>query len=184
MRRKVSTDPELRESLLRIKLIVSDVDGVLTDGSITLDSNEGEIKTFCAKDAPRIAAGRKFGVGFVMVSGRDSPAVHARAKDLGVEFICKKQIPGVEEFWSHLREKYDVAPEEVLYIGDDWNDLPYMASAGVAVTPKDGRPENRSAADIVTATSGGRGVVSEIIERLLRVQDKWQAAIDAASKIP
>lgn len=166
----------MKERLQRIRCIVSDVDGVLTEGKIYLDENGKEIKVFCAKDAPRIVAAIQSGLVVILFTGRKGGAVSKRAEGLGTLIFFKADMAGAS-LLDLIHEKYGFSPEEILYIGDDWNDLYYMMRVGVAVTPGDATLENKEVAHIVTTALGGQGVASEAIELVMRAQDTWEAAI-------
>lgn len=166
----------MRQRLQKIRCIVSDVDGVLTDGRIYLDNSGEEIKVFCAKDAPRIVAARRSGLVIILFTGRKGGAVLKRAEELGTPIFFKADMGG-GSLLDLVYEKYGFSPEEILYIGDDWNDLYYMTRVGVAVAPGDATSENKEAAHIVTEALGGKGAVSETIELVMRAQGTWERAI-------
>lgn len=167
----------MEERLQKIRCIISDVDGVITDGKIYLDENGKEIKVFCAKDAPRIVAAIRSGLVVILFTGRKGGAVSKRAEGLGTPIFFKTDMAG-RSLLDLVYEKYGFRPYEILYIGDDWSDLYYMTKVGVAVAPGDATPENREIAYIVTAALGGKGVVSETIEFVMRAQGTWEEAIN------
>ncbi len=159
----------LQKKLRRIKAIVSDVDGVLTDGKIYLSATD-EIKVFCCKDAPRTKMAIDSGIIIVYYTGRPSEPVKRRAEERKIPVIDKRSVPDI---FSLTKDAYHVNPEEIMYIGDDLNDLPGMKKAGVAVAPRDASAENKKVAHIVTKAKGGEGVLSEAIEILMRAQGTW-----------
>ena len=180
---------ELQEALLRVTCIICNVTGVMTKREVTLAADGSRVMTFCSADAPRIKMAHILDIKVIMVSGRDDPANHHRAKDLDVPFICKKdpKIQAAGGLWPYLKKNHHVSPQDVCYIEDDAIGLRDMADAGLAVTatPKDGmqdclsegqKPED--VVDMVTDALGGHGVVSEVIRRILMAQDKWEIALD------
>ncbi|MBP9668968.1 MAG: HAD hydrolase family protein [Candidatus Pacebacteria bacterium] len=165
----------MKKKLKKIKIVVSDVDGVLTDGKIYLGGGE-ELKSFWSKDAPRTAVLLRSGIPLVLFTARKCSAVERRAGELKVDLIYKQAINDTgKDLFDVLGEKYKVQPEEVLYIGDDWSDLYCMHKAGVAVTPADGSRENKKVADIVTNATGGHGVIAEVAEIIMRAQNTWNS---------
>ncbi len=164
-------------SLANIKLIISDVDGVLTDGKIYLDSSGGEIKVFTNRDALRIDIWLRNGGKMLWFTGRKSEAVKRRVSELNVDLIFKEDVIG--DFLSQISKKYSLKPEEMAYVGDDWNDIYYMSRVGLSVAPASASKENRAMANIVTKACGGAGVIAEIIEILMRKQGTWDKHVVA-----
>lgn len=163
--------------LKNVELIVSDVDGVLTDGKILFDSKGEEMKSFYARDAFRIEVWLRAGKKMMWFTGRKSEGVIRRAKELEVDLVLKKDIQG--DLFKYIKEKYSLTPEQVLYVGDDWSDLFYMNNVGVSVSPSNGSKENRDVASIVTETPGGQGVLAEVIELVMKAQSLWDKAVSA-----
>lgn len=166
--------PDLRQRLKKISLIVSDIDGVLTDGKLYLGS-EGEIKIFSIRDSFRVEVAIQQGFPIVWFTGRKVPAVEDRAKELGARVWYKKDVGG--DLFVKLKEEYGVNPEQVLYIGDDWNDLYFMGHVGFAVAPANAQGENKEYAHFITSARGGEGVLSEVIELLLRAKGSWDRTV-------
>lgn len=162
-----------------IRLILSDVDGVLTDGSIWLDRDGGEIKRFHVRDGLAIKLWQKSGGEFGLVSSRSSPAVERRARELGISLV-KQGVPHKLPQIEKLVAERNLTPAEVAYIGDDLPDLTSIRYAGLGSAPADGVREVRTAAAYVTETPGGLGALRELIEMILKAQGKWEALIDAA----
>lgn len=164
----------LNEKLNKIKMIVFDVDGVLTDGKIYLPGEQEEIKVFYAKDAPRTATALRSGLKIVWLTARKGAAVIRRAKALKVEIIFKQDLKENNiSLLETVKDRFNVGPEEILYVGDDWSDLHLMKQVAVAVTPNDGSKENKEIAHIVTEAKGGQGVAAEIIEKVMRAKGTW-----------
>lgn len=161
----------------RIKMVAMDVDGVLTDGSITL-MDGGEAKTFNVRDGLGITIARSVGIRFAMVTGRAGAAVERRAAELKIERLemaCSGKAAALRDIAA--REGLDVA--EIAYIGDDWNDLPAMQIAGISAAPADSPYDIRRYADFVASARGGRGAVREFLEWLLDAQGGWTNAAEA-----
>jgi 3-deoxy-D-manno-octulosonate 8-phosphate phosphatase (KDO 8-P phosphatase) len=164
---------ELEEKLKKVKIIVSDVDGVLTDGGLYLSGQEEEIKVFYSKDAPRTVIARSSGLKILLVTARECQAVVRRANEMKVDLIFKGQLKE-KKFLDVVKEKYGLEPEEIAYLGDDWSDMHLMKQVGVAITPQDGSSENKEIADIITDARGGRGVMAEAVEKIMRAQGTWE----------
>lgn len=164
----------MEEKLKKIKLIVSDVDGVLTDGKIYLVGKE-EMKAFSVRDASPMEVARQAGIRFLFITSRKCDAVIKRAEELKTDLVFKMDVKAAGgDLISYLKTKYSVSPEEVLYVGDDWSDLFSMKTFGVSATPANGTPENKAIALIVTKANGGEGVLRELIEIVLRAQGVWE----------
>lgn len=165
------------KKLTRVKLVLSDVDGMMTSG-IHLDSDGREIKVFCEKDAPRIVEVVRIGIPFVMISGRNSTAAAVRAKELGATFHWRKELVHPRDAFSWIEERYHVSRHATFYLGDDWGDLWWMAQAGVSATPQDAATECLRRATIVTKRRGGEGAVGEALDHLLQVKGVYNDIVD------
>lgn len=155
-----------------IELILSDVDGVLTDGSIIFDNEGIESKVFQIRDGLGIKLWHRSGGKFGVLTGRNSHIVNLRAGELGIDIVrqgTEHKLAAVKEILAELR----LAPEQVCYIGDDLPDLPTLHFVGLAVAVGDAAQEVREAADYVTRVPGGRGAVRETIELVLKTQGRW-----------
>lgn len=155
-----------------IKLVALDVDGVLTDGSIHLDADGRELKRFHVADGLGIKHLRDQGLEVAIISGRASPAVAARARELGIAHV-HQGVPDKLAVLGQLLEQLGLTPGQVAYMGDDLPDLTVLRQVGFAVAPADARPEALAAARWVTRAPGGQGAVRELAEHLLRAQGKW-----------
>jgi len=156
-----------------IKLLVLDVDGVLTDGTFTLDSNGQECKSFNTLDGHGIRLWRRAGLKVAFLTGRSSASVELRAAELGVEYLyqgCHNKLPVLEK----LVEEMAISPCEVAYVGDDLPDLPPIRYAGFAAAVANAVDEVKKYADYVTTSKGGDGAVREVIEYLLKNTGRWQ----------
>lgn len=166
----------LREKAGRIRWLVLDVDGVLTDGRIILDGGEGEWKAFDVKDGHRIVMAARHGIRTVFLTGRDSRVVERRAAELGVHRIFQGARDKGQVMEQFLREE-GAARDEVAYLGDDIVDLPALRLAGFAGAVGDAVPEVAEAADWIAAAPGGRGAVRELVEFILKAQGVWEEAL-------
>ena len=164
------------ETFKRIRAVVLDVDGVLTDGRAGYGAAEG-IKFFNMRDGHWMKLAMRAGLKVGLLSGRGSEANRKRAAELGLSFIyenCKDKLEGFER----LLAEHGLRPEECLYIGDDVIDLPVLRRAGVAVAVADAVPELDEAADFRTQLPGGHGAVYEAIRRLLIEQEKLDSVME------
>jgi 3-deoxy-D-manno-octulosonate 8-phosphate phosphatase (KDO 8-P phosphatase) len=159
-------------NLSKIKLLVTDVDGVMTDGSIIYSSNNSELKAFNIKDGLGIRLAGLIGFHVVILTGRKSEAVTRRAAELGIEVVQGQNDKSVGI--RQITEKLGLTYDEVAYIGDDLNDLPAMHLAGYIFAPADSVEEIIEIANCVTEAKGGRGAVREAIEKILKSQNKWE----------
>ncbi len=150
-------------------MILSDVDGVLTDGTIEIDHEGNESKRFNTMDGYGIRLWRQTGCSFGLITGRKSPCVLHRAKDLGIEIVRIGTFEKREALLDIARE-HGLATEEIAYIGDDLPDLPAIREAGLGATVPDAPDALRQAADYVTARRGGYGAVRDLIDRILALK--------------
>ena len=173
-----SNEPSRSESMIEekaagIKLLILDVDGVLTDGSITYDELGRETKSFNTKDGLGLKMVMAGGIEVAIVTSRESNALVHRANDLGI----KELHQGVSEKMSVVKkitEKKGLRKSQVCCIGDDLPDMAMFREAGLAIAVADAAKEVRDAADLVTKNNGGSGAVREACEWLLKHQGKWK----------
>ena len=160
----------------QIQCILSDVDGVLTDGGI-LFNNEGiETKSFHIRDGLGIKLWQRAGYQFGILTARTSHIVKVRSAELGIKIVrqgFEEKLPIAQQIMSELK----IEPAQVCYIGDDLTDLPVMRHVGWSVAVADAVPEIREHADQITTAPGGQGAVRELIETLLRAKGRWQDLI-------
>jgi 3-deoxy-D-manno-octulosonate 8-phosphate phosphatase (KDO 8-P phosphatase) len=155
-----------------IELILSDVDGVLTDGGVIFDNQGIEIKRFHIRDGLGIRLWQRAGHHFGIVTGRASHIVQLRAVELGVDIVRQgidDKLPAVKQILAEQK----LQPEQVCYVGDDLPDLPVLRYVGLAVAVGDGSEDLRRAAHYVTEAHGGRGAVREVVELILKSQGRW-----------
>ncbi len=185
---EVSPDVIVRAK--KIQLFLMDVDGTLTDGSIALGSplaaaEDGsapaitEIKIFNAKDGPGLSLAHAMGIRTGFITGRKSPAVAQRAKELKVSFIYLGQAEKTHAFNDCLA-KAGVTEEQVAYMGDDLPDIPVAKRVGLAVSVADGADELKAVCHYVTKQPGGRGTAREVVELILKAQGRWEEALPLA----
>ena len=175
--------PALNRRAKQIELLLMDVDGTMTDGGVTLLSqNDGtalEIKTFDAHDGQGLTLARTAGLRTGCITGRESVALLRRAKEMNMEFIYMKQplkMPAYEE----ILRKAGVPDSAVAYIGDDLPDIPLLRRAGLAIAVGNAVPEVKQAAHYTTKALPGHGAVREAVELILRSKKIWEAMIDKA----
>jgi 3-deoxy-D-manno-octulosonate 8-phosphate phosphatase (KDO 8-P phosphatase) len=162
----------IQERASRIKLLLMDCDGVLTDGRIWLFENGEEQKGFHTRDGLGIELWHRAGLKSGIISGRNSSAVERRARGLGMSFVVQGVTEKVEAFTETLAQA-GVTNEEVAYIGDDLNDIPLMMRSGLGIAVADAALETRKRAHYVTQLAGGYGAVREVIELILKAQGRW-----------
>ena len=161
----------------RIRLLLLDVDGVLTDGQLAFDGAGREIKFFHIRDGQGIRLLQRAGIKVGIVTGRKSKAVDFRARELGVELVFRKVRDKVRALEAVLR-KENLKAEQVCYVGDDLVDLAVLSRVGLAVAVADAVPEAKALAHYTTRFSGGRGAVREVCEKILKTQGKWEKIIE------
>lgn len=172
------TSDELRQRCQPIELILSDVDGVLTDGRIILDNAGIETKHFHVRDGMGIKLWQKAGYRFGVVTIRSSQAVKMRMAELGIDMVRQGADDKLGIVRSVLAELH-LRPEQTCYIGDDLPDLPVALSVGLAVAVADACEELRAAAGYVTSLRGGAGAVRETVEMILKAQRRWDDLIQS-----
>ena len=161
----------------RIKLLLMDCDGVLTDGRLWLTDEGDEQKSFNTHDGLGLSLLHRAGLKSGIITGRSSRAVARRAQELGVEFVCQGNPDKIAAFEQLLREA-GVDENEVAFVGDDLPDIPIMNRAELAVAVADAVAETRSVAHYVTRAKGGRGAVREVIEIILKSQGRWHDLVE------
>lgn len=160
-----------------IKLLILDVDGVLTDGGITLDNEGNEFKAFHVRDGHGIKMLEKTGIKVAIITGRHSKVVERRAHELGITEVYQRcHIKSVA--YEHLIEKTGIADKEVAYIGDDIVDIPILRRVGLSVAVADATEETKAEAALITINNGGRGAVREVCELILKASGKWRELMD------
>ncbi len=162
-----------------IKLIVMDVDGTLTDGGVYYSESGSEIRNFNSKDAVGILACQALGIDCMILTGRKSEAVERRAEDLHIRYVYQG-ITDKMDFLVDFLKKHKMELHDILYIGDDLNDIKCMNIAGVAGCPADAAPEILMRADYIASHNGGHGAVRDVLFSYLKDNNLYD---DAAAKV-
>jgi 3-deoxy-D-manno-octulosonate 8-phosphate phosphatase (KDO 8-P phosphatase) len=172
--------PKNRKNILekakKVKLLLLDVDGVLTDGSIFYDERGREIKRFFVQDGQGIRWLQRVGIEVGFLSGRSSPAVNKRARELEIKYLFQDIRDKIKAFEKVLRQA-DLLPEQVSYMGDDFIDLPLLKRVGLSIGVPNGHPLVYKEVDYITQAAGGNGAVREVCELILQAQDKWESLL-------
>jgi 3-deoxy-D-manno-octulosonate 8-phosphate phosphatase (KDO 8-P phosphatase) len=178
---KISSN--LKKRAAQIKLLLMDVDGTMTDGSVTLlsqtDGTALEIKTFDAHDGQGLTLAKTAGLRTGCITGRESVALLHRAQEMKMDFIYMKRAVKMPAYEEILQEA-GVSDSAVAYIGDDLPDIPLMRRAGLAIAVGDAVPEVKQAAHYTTKALAGRGAVREAVELILKSKGIWEEMIDKA----
>jgi len=161
----------------RVKLLLLDCDGVLTDGRLWLLPNGDEHKAFNTKDGLGLELLRRAGLRAGIITGRTSSALARRAEELGVEFLRQGNEQKMAAFEEVLRSA-GLTEDKVAFVGDDLSDIPLMRRAELAVAVADAVEETRAVAHYVTRAKGGRGAVREVIEIILKSQGLWNDLVE------
>jgi 3-deoxy-D-manno-octulosonate 8-phosphate phosphatase (KDO 8-P phosphatase) len=168
----------LRSRLAGVKLLVFDVDGVLTEGRIIYTDEGAEAKAFDVKDGLGVRVASAAGLQVAIMTGRASRVVERRARDLRISDVLQR-VGDKAAALIRLASSKGIGLEEVAFVGDDLNDREAMRMVGVSIAPCDAVAEVREAADAVTDAAGGRGAAREAVEAILRAQDRWDEAVAA-----
>ncbi|MGQ9570392.1 MAG: KdsC family phosphatase [Thermodesulfovibrionales bacterium] len=179
--KKGTSRKKLVQIAKNIKLVILDVDGVLTDGSIILDNKGNEFKSFHVRDGHGIKMLIRAGITVAMITGRFSKVVDRRAHELGIKEVYQRCLDK-RTAYHHLLEKYSLDPKEVAYIGDDIVDLPLLKMSGFSASVADASPEAKNISNMITKNKGGRGAVREICEFILKAKGFWKGIIDGYSQ--
>ena len=165
-------EAEIQERAARVKLLLMDCDGVLTDGRIWILENGEDQKAFHTRDGLGIDLLHRAGLKSGIISGRTSSALERRAQSLGVSYLWQGRDDKRQAFADTLAQA-QVTNDEVAYVGDDLTDLPLMAQSGLAIAVADAVVEVKAHAHYVTKAKGGKGAVREVVELILQAQGRW-----------
>lgn len=168
---------ELQEKIKKIRLLILDVDGVLTDGRIIYDSEGRELRFFDAHDGAGIRILFSAGIKTILATILPTKAIERRARDMLVERVFQGVVPKTRILEEILKEE-NISREEISYVGDDLVDLGMMKAVGFPVAPANACQEVKDVACYVTQKQGGRGAVREIAELILKTQGKWNQLIE------
>ena len=170
-------DAALRERASKIRMLVLDVDGVLTDGKLFFDHAGNEMKAFHTRDGLGMKALQRSGIEVAVITGRKSEAVAHRMAQLGIEHVYQGREDKLNAF-LHLLDATGLDPHQVCFAGDDWIDLPVLLRAGLAVSVADAEERVRESAHYITSRNGGDGAVREICNMILSAQGKDKDILD------
>jgi 3-deoxy-D-manno-octulosonate 8-phosphate phosphatase (KDO 8-P phosphatase) len=174
----VPRDPAtVAEKAARVQLLLFDVDGVLTDGKITVHPDGSESKVFDIRDGTGIVLAHMAGLRTGLLSGRASASTSHRAAQLGIHLVRQNLAAKLRTYLEVLREER-LTDAEVAFMGDDLLDLPVLARAGLGAAPADAVAEVRSQVDWVSEARGGQGAARELVELVLRAQRRWEGIIE------
>ena len=175
----------LADKIKKIKAVITDVDGVLTDATMNFFSTPAgkiaEVKKFCAYDGIGFILLRDFGIKTGIITGGNAPATEHRASTLGLDFLYYNyldKLPALKDLMSRCNLK----AEEIAYIGDDLIDIPALKYVGLACAVNNAVPEVKSEADYITQVDGGKGAFREVAELILKMQGLWPNALKEAEK--
>lgn len=181
--------PDVLARARKIKLFLMDIDGTLTDGGVCLISTiaaddsgpppVSEMKVFSAKDGQGLSLAHTMGIQTGFITGRRSPAVAQRAKELKVTYVYLGQATKMKAFEECL-QKAGVTEDEVAYMGDDLPDIPLARRAGLAVSVADGADELKAVCHYTTRQLAGHGAAREVVELILKSQGRWEEAVPRA----
>jgi 3-deoxy-D-manno-octulosonate 8-phosphate phosphatase (KDO 8-P phosphatase) len=173
----------VRRKAKKIRLLLLDVDGVLTDGRIIIDDRGVETKQFHVRDGQGITLLRRAGVEVGIITGRVSKVVKHRAQELGIEIVRQ----GAEDklaAYAEIKSRIQLSDEQVAYMGDDIIDLPILRKVGLAVAVKDSWPGLAPFVDLITEMGGGYGAVREVAELILKAHGKWSSSVKTYASVP
>ena len=160
----------------RIKLLILDCDGVLTDGKVTYGNNEIELKSFSVKDGLGIRLLEYSDIKVAIITGRESQALIQRCKDLRIKFLFQKtrnKFVKIQEMLKELQLDW----QNVAFMGDDWNDYPALKKAYLSAVPNDANEDLKSKVDFIANSKGGEGAVRGFIDFILKKQGKYEKAV-------
>lgn len=166
----------VQDRAARIRLLLFDVDGVLTDGLVMMHADGTESKGFHIRDGAALVWAQRAGVPVGLLSSRASGATTQRAAQLAIRLVVQG-VPDKLAAYEQILRDSNLADDAVAYMGDDLVDLPVLARVGLAAAPADAAPEVRAAVHWVSACTGGRGAVREFIEMVLRAQHRWDDVV-------
>lgn len=170
------TKSQLYRRARKVRLLVLDVDGVLTDRRIVISSNGAQTKAFDVQDGFGLVLARKAGLRTAIITAERSTVVTLRAQQLKVDWVAQFARDKRKAFQRCLRH-FKISPESVAYIGDDLLDLPVLTKVGFSAAVADARPEVRRQVHYVASLGGGRGAVREVVELILHAQGHWSRIV-------
>lgn len=175
---KMDQDKSYKEYLASINTFIFDVDGVLTDGSITITTAGEMLRNMNIKDGFALKTAVDSGYHVCVISGGSNEGVRSRLRGLGITDIHLGVSDKVERLQEYM-DIYNLTSKNMLYMGDDIPDLPAMQLAGLPCCPQDAVPEIKAISKYISHKNGGKGAVRDVIEQVLKVQNKWSGHVDA-----
>jgi YrbI family 3-deoxy-D-manno-octulosonate 8-phosphate phosphatase len=169
---------KLEQRMQGIQLILSDVDGVMTSGGISYNNEGVETKSFHVRDGLGIKLWQRTGYRFGVITARSSHIVKLRMDELKVDLV-RQGAENKRDIANAIMNELGLASEQVCYIGDDLTDLALVSSVGLGASVSDGADEVKKAAHLVTKSAGGHGAIRELIETILKSQNRWQEMLQA-----
>ena len=167
-----------KEFLPQISTLIFDVDGVLTNGMVTVFPNGELVRHMNIKDGYALKTAVDAGLNVCIISGGNNEGVRTRLANLGIKNIYLGAHDKIKQY-NEIVKKYNLQPENILYMGDDIPDYPVMKLVGLACCPNDAAPEIQGISNYISYKKGGEGCARDIIEQVLRVQVKWSGNFDA-----
>jgi len=164
---------DIKKKAAAVTMLLLDVDGVLTDGSLYYDKDGEAIKRFDVRDGAALVWWKRAGFDVAVLTGRTSPQTDSRCRELGIDKVIQGAIRKLPVFNDFLVSE-NIGPDKIAFVGDDVHDLPIIKRAGVSFAPVDAVPEVIEKVDVVLDTKGGYGCVREAIEYLLKANGKWE----------
>lgn len=171
-------DKSYKEYLEHITTFIFDVDGVLTDGTVTIMTNGDMLRRMNIKDGYALKTAKDAGFNICIISGGTNLGVQKRLEGLGITDIYLGAHNKIDQYNAYL-EANNISADQVLYMGDDIPDVPVMKLVGLATCPQDAAPEVKALCKYISHRNGGKGAVRDIIEQVMKVQDKWDGNFDA-----
>ena len=165
-------DKKILDKLKNVKMLLLDVDGVMTNGWIIMDNEGREMKNFNVRDGHGLVMIQRYGISVGILTGRTSSVVEHRARDLKISEVYQGAL-NKKEVFAQILEKNNLTPESIAYMGDDIVDIPVLKMAGFSVAVADALDLVKKTADYVTVNKGGYGAVREVCEMLLKAQGFW-----------
>ena len=163
----------IKDKLKKIKLLIMDVDGVMTDGRIIMDDEGREIKNFNVRDGHGLKLIQRYGMKVAILTGRQSKVVEHRAKDLEIKDVYQK-VYNKKDVFDKILKKHKLSANDAAFIGDDIVDIPVLRRVGFSVAVADAADVVKKSVDYVTKNRGGHGAIREVCEMILQAQDKWR----------
>jgi len=174
--------PSLTDKLRKVKMLILDVDGVLTDGKMYYKDDGELLKVFHVQDGLGVHIASKVGIKIVVLTAKDTPLLRRRAEEMHIAELITGVVAKHQKL-PYLLEKYKVAPEDICFVGDDLVDLELLKNIGVPVAVKNACPEVKEHVVYVTERHGGDGAVREVVELILKAQERWQWVLENLPKV-